>query len=91
MRIWTVPFPNYHLEPRNEEWHREGWTKWNLVKAATPRFPGHQQPKVPLWGYEDEADPRVSEQQIAAAADRGITAFIYDTPNSGRQHAGGGS
>ncbi|MFC5407568.1 glycoside hydrolase family 99-like domain-containing protein [Cohnella soli] len=71
-------FPNYHLEPRNEEWHGEGWTEWNLVKAATPRFPGHQQPKVPLWGYQDEADPRVSEQQIAAAADHGITAFIYD-------------
>lgn len=29
-------------------------------------------------GYQDEADPRVSEQQIAATADYGITAFIYD-------------
>ncbi|QJD87302.1 glycoside hydrolase family 99-like domain-containing protein [Cohnella herbarum] len=71
-------FPNYHIDPRNEEWHGEGWTEWNLVQAATPRFPGHQQPKVPLWGYLDESDPLVSEKQIAAAADHGVTSFIYD-------------
>jgi hypothetical protein len=71
-------FPNYHIDPRNEEWHGEGWTEWNLVKAATPRFPGHKQPKVPLWGYLDESDPRVSEKQISAAAEHGITSFIYD-------------
>lgn len=47
-------FPNYHADRRNEEWHGKGWTEWELVKAAKPRFDGHQQPKVPLWGYEDE-------------------------------------
>ena len=43
-----------------------------------PRFPGHQQPKVPLWGYEDESDPRVMKKKIDAAADHGIDAFIFD-------------
>lgn len=71
-------FPNYHLDPRNEETHGEGWTEWELVRAATPRWEGHQQPKVPLWGYLDESKPETAERQIAAAADHGIDAFIYD-------------
>ncbi len=71
-------FPNFHVDPRNEQWHGEGWTEWNLVKAATPRFPGHEQPKIPLWGYQDESKPEVAEKQIEAASAHGITSFIYD-------------
>ncbi|THF80752.1 glycosyltransferase WbsX family protein [Cohnella fermenti] len=71
-------FPNYHVDPRNEAVHGPGWTEWELVRRATPRFPGHRQPKVPLWGYLDEAKPETAERQIAAAADHGIDAFIYD-------------
>ncbi|WP_179215945.1 glycoside hydrolase family 99-like domain-containing protein [Paenibacillus sp. MY03] len=71
-------FPNYHIDSRNEAAHGEGWTEWELVKSATPRFPGHQQPKVPLWGYLDESLPETAEKQIDAAADHGIDAFIYD-------------
>ena len=45
-------FGQYHPnDPRNEKTKGKGWTEWELVKAAKPRFPGHQQPKVPLWGY----------------------------------------
>lgn len=71
-------FPNYHVDTRNEEWHGKGWTEWELVKAAAPRFSGHEQPKVPLWGYEDEADPRVMGRKMAAAATHGIDCFIFD-------------
>lgn len=71
-------FPNYHVDARNEEWHGEGWTEWELVKAATPRFPGHEQPKVPLWRYEDEADPRVMARKMETAATHGIDCFIFD-------------
>ena len=71
-------FSNYHLDPRNAEWHGKGWTEWELVKRAEPRFEGHCQPKVPLWGYEDEADPRVMEKKIDAAADHGLTTFLFD-------------
>ncbi len=47
-------FPNYHpTDPRNAKAHGTGWSEWEIVKAARPRFPGHQQPKVPLWGYTD--------------------------------------
>jgi hypothetical protein len=71
-------FPQYHPDPLYDGWHGTGWTEWELVKRATPRFQGHQQPKVPLWGYTDESCPEVMERKIAAAADHGITSFIYD-------------
>ena len=50
-------FPNYHTgDPRNDLNMGKDWSEWELVKAAQPRFPGHQQPKVPAWGYVDEKD-----------------------------------
>jgi hypothetical protein len=71
-------FPSYHPDPRNEARYGKGWDEWALVRAATPRFPGHQQPKIPAWGYKDESDPKVMAKKIAAAADHGITAWIFD-------------
>jgi len=71
-------FPNYHLDRRNEAFHGKGWSEWELIKAAKPRFEGHQQPKVPAWGYTDEADPKQMAQKIDAAADAGIDVFIFD-------------
>ncbi len=72
-------FPNYHpSDGRNAKHHGAGWSEWELVKKATPRFPGHDQPKVPLWGYEDESDPVAMAKKIDAAADHGIDAFIFD-------------
>ncbi|MDR0844347.1 MAG: glycoside hydrolase family 99-like domain-containing protein [Tannerella sp.] len=72
-------FPNYHTgDPHNDLNKGEGWAEWELVKTAKPRFPGHQQPKTPQWGYTDEKDPAVMAQKIDAAADHGIDAFIFD-------------
>ena len=77
-QIAVYYFPNYHLDPRNAQVHGPGWSEWELVKRAEPRFPGHRQPKVPLWGYTDEADPGVMAQKIAAAADHGVDVFLFD-------------
>lgn len=72
-------FGNYHPgDPRNVQTKGVGWSEWELVKNAKPRFPGHQQPHVPLWGYQDESDPAVMANKINAAADHGISAFIFD-------------
>jgi hypothetical protein len=72
-------FPGYHPdEPRMNRLKGEGWSEWELVRQARPRFPGHRQPKVPLWGYTDESDPRAMEQKIGAASDHGIDVFIFD-------------
>ena len=71
-------FPNYHEDVRNTAYHGDGWTEWQLVKNARPRFEGHIQPNVPAWGYTDEAHPADMEQKIDAAADHGIDVFIFD-------------
>lgn len=72
-------FPNYHTnDARNIKTLGTDWSEWELVKAAQPRFPGHDQPKVPLWGYTDEKDPKVMAQKIKAASDYGIDCFIFD-------------
>ena len=77
-QIGCYYFPNYHVDPRNEKLHGPGWTEWELVRHATPRFAGHQQPKFPLWGYGMEDDPAVMARKIEAAADHGIDFFIFD-------------
>ncbi len=71
-------FPNWHVDPRNEAIHGKGWTEWRVTQYATPRFPGHEQPKQPLRGFEDEADPAVMARKIDDAAGHGIEAFIFD-------------
>lgn len=53
-------------------------SEWSKVKAAKPRFKGHQQPKVPLWGYTNENNPVDMAQKIDAAANHGVDAFIFD-------------
>jgi len=71
-------FPNYHEDRRNASYFEEGWTEWELVKKAQPRFPNHHQPNIPAWGYTNEADPAQMAQKIKAAADHGIDVFIFD-------------
>ena len=71
-------FPNYHPDSINAKWHGKGWTEWEVVKSARPRFAGHEQPKVPVWGYFNEADPAWAAKEIDLAADNGIDCFIYD-------------
>jgi len=71
-------YPGYHVDSINTKWHGKGWTEWELVKAAKPRFPSHQQPKVPAWGYFNEANPKWAAKEIDLAADNGIDIFIYD-------------
>jgi len=77
-KVAAYYFGNYHQDERNIKAHGPAWTEWNLVKAAEPRFPGHRQPRIPLWGYGDESDPRVFEKKIAAAVASKIDAFIFD-------------
>lgn len=71
-------FGNFHVDPRNEDAHGKGWTEWNLVRAARPRFQGHHQPRVPLWGYADESSPVTFQEKIHAARQSGVNAFIFD-------------
>ena len=76
--IYAYYFPNWHVDERNEQWHGKGWTEWNVVKCALPKFEGHYQPRVPLWGYEDESNPTVMAKKIDCATKYGIDGFVFD-------------
>lgn len=78
IEIASYYFPNWHADPLNEAVHGKNWTEWELVKCARSRFAGHQQPKVPVWGYQDETDPNVMAVKIDAARRHGVDAFLFD-------------
>ena len=54
------------------------WTEWRLVRAASPRFPGHLQPKVPLWGELDTGLPATWDLLNGAALAAGIEVYLWD-------------
>ncbi|AQW56381.1 glycoside hydrolase family 99-like domain-containing protein [Streptomyces violaceusniger] len=72
--IW----PAYHDDPRARIFFPRRMGEWERVIDALPKVDGHKQPRRPLWGYQNEADSRVMEMQIDAAADYGVNTFIYD-------------
>jgi len=72
--IW----PSYHYEPRMERFWPEKDGEWYTVRRGTPRFPGHDMPRIPLLGYQDEADPTVMREHVALAREHGINVFIMD-------------
>jgi hypothetical protein len=78
LEVAAYYFPNYHRDPRSDVWYGPGWTEWELVKGARPRFPGHRQPIEPAWGPFDESDPTWAGRQIDLAAGHGITSFLFD-------------
>ncbi|MDR1093682.1 MAG: glycoside hydrolase family 99-like domain-containing protein [Clostridiales bacterium] len=63
---------------RARQFWPKGFGEWESVLKMKPKFEGHLWPRKPLWGYVNEADPRVMEMQIEAAASHGVNAFIYD-------------
>ena len=71
-------YPGTHSDPLAiKKWHPQGIGDWEFIKIAKPRYDGHYQPKVPLWGYEMDNDPKVVEKWIDAATDHGINVFTY--------------
>ena len=72
--IW----PSYHPDDRAKIFWPMGIGEWETVLKNEPKFAGHDQPRRPLWGYVNEADPYVMEMQIEAASDHGVNVFIYD-------------
>lgn len=72
--IW----PSYCPDDRAKIFWPMGIGEWETVINNKPKFEGHDQPRLPVWGYVNEADPYVMQMQIEAAADHGVNVFIYD-------------
>jgi len=71
-------WPSYHPDDRAKIFWPDGMGEWQTVASNTPKYEGHEQPRFPLWGYINEADPYVAEMEINAAADHGVNVFIFD-------------
>lgn len=56
----------------------DGEGEWEVIKKGNPRFDGHYQPRLPLWGYGMDNDPKVVEKWIDAAVNYGVDVFVYD-------------
>ncbi len=65
-------------EPRTRAFWPDGIGEWQSVISASAKFPGHNWPRKPLWGYQNEADPAVMSMQIQQALKYGVNVFIYD-------------
>ena len=67
-------FPDWTRPPGNKD---RVFAEWWYLENAFPRFSGHEQPKKPVWGYEDESDPAVMAKKVAVAAEHGLSAFVF--------------
>jgi len=72
-------WPSCHDEEMSRKalWGK-GIGEWEIIKQGNPHFEGHFQPRVPLWGYKMDDDPKAWEQKISAATDHGVNIFIFD-------------
>ena len=66
-------------EPRTRIFWPDGIGEWQTVKMEhRNEAEGYVWNRKPLWGYVDEADPKVMEMQINEAVKHGVNVFIYD-------------
>lgn len=71
-------WPSYYPDDRAKIFWPDGIGEWQTVKSNQSKSVGDNQPRFPLWGYINEADPKVAEMEIDAAADYGVNVFIFD-------------
>jgi len=76
--IAAIVWPSYHPDDRAKIFWPDGIGEWQTVISNKPKFEGHKQPRYPVWGYINEADPYVAAMEIEAATDHGINVFIFD-------------
>ena len=76
--IAAYVWPSYHPDDRARIFWPDGMGEWQSVISNKPKYEGHEQPRFPLWGYVNEADPYIAEMEINAAADHGVNVFIFD-------------
>jgi len=77
-KLIAIYFPQFHTIPENDTWWGEGFTDWDSVRSGVPRFPSHNQPRVPLHGnYYDESKLETLCWQIDLARKYGISGFCH--------------
>ena len=59
--IGAFYFGDWHVDPQMAALHGPNWTEFEVAISATPRFPGHLQPNVPLESPARGMGQNVSE------------------------------
>jgi hypothetical protein len=77
LKIGAYYYPGWHSCDVRDAAFPKGWSEWDLVYDCAPRFKGHEQPNLPLWGRLDESKPQVFDKKIATALDYGIELFVF--------------
>lgn len=78
-KVLAMYLPQFHYVKENEEWWGKNFTDWTAVKKSVPRFPGHNQPEIPLnSNYYDLLDKKTMQWQANLAKKYLIDGFcIY--------------
>lgn len=77
MRVLAYVYPGWHSIPERDAAFYPGFTEWDLVEDSGPRFPGHVQPRLPLWGRYDDRDPIAVGRRVRLCKDHGIDGLVY--------------
>ncbi|NMP37271.1 MAG: hypothetical protein GX051_03990 [Clostridiales bacterium] len=78
--IAAIIWPSYTGdELRSRIFWPEGYGEWQTVKAMTNKgYEGCRWPRIPSWGYVNEANADVMKMQIDVALKHNVNVFIYD-------------
>jgi hypothetical protein len=77
VRVFAYVYPGWHPVPERDAAFYPGFTEWDLVEATRPRFDGHAQPRLPLWGRYDDRDSAAVARRVRAALAHGIDGLVY--------------
>ncbi|MHC4598596.1 MAG: glycoside hydrolase family 99-like domain-containing protein [Planctomycetota bacterium] len=77
MKIAAYVYPGWHPCHERDRHFPPGFSEWDLVYACQPRFEGHVQPRRPLWGRYDDANPEAVGARVRLARSLGVDLFVY--------------
>ncbi len=77
MRVLAYVYPGWHPIPERDASFYPGFTEWDLVYGSPPRFDGHVQPRLPLWGRYDDRDPVAVGRRVELCRDHGVDGLVY--------------
>lgn len=77
-KVVAYYWPAYHDEPRWRPFFSGTEGEWEIIRNSKPKYDGHRQPRIPVWGYEDESNPAVMEKKINAAVSHGVNVWAFD-------------